>query len=325
MIRLRAIAILLLNLLLIPAMSSAEIRFWGYTGIAGPGVNRLNEVTAAGIPTNIASVDFAANWGSTNLGSITNSFQAAGVKAALFLDQVLFKKVYVPSSSCRDDGGAFSWRIRANWQDLLASFVSQNGPFISTNTTRFIVVFTEVNNACASLTEVQAAASAVKSYFPGIPTVMGYGFDGVTGQPAPAYIPAAIDWVGFWKYGYFDPADPANPYNADGGYLNEFNRLVGKLSPNQRIILVPDGFWALHLHAHLNSQNGPGTGWPQWYLQYLALNYERFALAQPKVVGMIVFAWGSSPPDITGTVDLPQAVRDRHREIGCRNVGGCGM
>ena len=149
-------------------------------------------------------------------------------------------------------------------------------------------------------------------------------FDGSLGQLAPAYIPAAIDWVGFYKYGYYDPANPAHPCNTDGGFLTAFDDLVSKLSPSQRIILVPDGFWAVHLHSHLPSKQGPGTGWPKWYLEQLALRYESFALAQPKVVGMIVFLWPSfARAEITGTRDLPQGIRDRHREIGCRVVGGC--
>jgi hypothetical protein len=287
-------------------------------------VNQLGEILAAGIPINVASVDFAENWESTDLGSITSSFQAAGVSAAIFLDSVLYRKLQVPSSSCQDADGPFRWALRGNWQQRLARFVSRNGRYIDPSTTSFLVVFAEVNNLCLSLTDVQTGASAVRSYFPGIPTVMGYGFDGSLGRPAPAYIPAAIDWVGFFKYGYFDPANPAHPWNADGGFLAAFDDLVSKLGPDQRIILVPDGFWAVHLHSHLPSKNGPGTGWPKWYLEHLALRYESFALAQPKVVGMIVFPWPSLPlAGITGTRDLPEGVRDRHREIGCRVVGGC--
>lgn len=304
--QLRTRIMILLSTVLVPTISSAEIKFWGYTGIADASGSHLGEVTAAGIPTNVDCVNFAEVWTSTDLGAITSNFQAMGVKTAIFLDEVLYKKFYVSSSSCQDANGPFRWRLRGNWQDRLANFVSQNGTYINSSTTSFIAVFSEVNNACLSLTDVQTGASAARSYFPGIPTVMGYGFDGSLGQPAPAFIPSAIDWVGFFKYGYFDPANPAHPNNADNGYLTEFNNLLAKLSPNQRVILVPDGFWAPHLHAHLNSHNGPGTGWPQWYLQYVALNYEKFALAQPKVVGLIVFSWPSAPTIFTGTKDLPR-------------------
>ena len=320
--RLYRIAILLLGTVAVPAMSRAELRFWGYTGIAGPEVNYLDEVLSAGIPINVASVEFAENWRLTDLGSITRSYQAAGIRSAIFLDNVLYTKIYVPSSRCRDNGGPFRWKLREKWQERLARFASRNGRHINPSTTLFLVVFSEVNNRCLSLPEVEAGANAVRSYFPEIPTVMGYGFDGSLGQPAPAYIPSAIDWVGFFKYGYFDPANPAHPYNADGGFLTAFDDLVSKLGPGQRIILVPDGFWAPHLHSHLPSNRGPGTGWPKWYLEQLALRYESFALAQPTVVGMILYAW-SSEPHIIGTRDLPRGVRDRHREIGCRVVGGC--
>lgn len=321
MTRFRAIATILLCIILVPTASFAGISFWGYTGIAGPDGNHLSEVTAGGIPTNVASVDFAEVWTSTNLAAIATSFQAAGVKSALFLDNVLFKQFYVTSSNCSDANGPFLWRLRGNWQDRLANFVTTNGSYIN-STTLFIVVQSEVNNRCVPLGDVQTAAMAVKAYFPTLPTVMGYGRSPGS-QPAPASIPSAIDWVGFFKYGIFQPSDPNNPNNADNQFLVEFNSLLSKLNSNQRVILVPDGFWATFLHAHLNSQNGPGTGWPKWYLQYVALNYESFALSQPKVVGMIVFLWPSAPPDITGTKDLPQAVRDRHREIGCRNLGRC--
>lgn len=310
----------LLSLCLFPALSSAEIDLWGYAGVAEPGVNRLSEITSAGIPVNVASVDFPGVWTGTDLASITSSFQAAGVKSAIFLDHVLYKRFKVASSNCQDADGPFVWALRGNWQERLANFVSVNGAYITPAQTAFLIVFIEVNNACLSLTDLDVGASAVRSYFPDIPTVMGYGFDGSLGQPAPAYIPSSIDWVGFFKYGYLDPANPSHPYNADAGYLTEFNNLVAKLNVSQRIILVPDGFWAPHLHANLPSHTG--TGWPKWYLQTLALNYESFALSQPKVVGMIVFLWPSFPPN-TGTVDLPQSVRDRHREIGCRNLGGC--
>ena len=322
--RLRAIAILLLGLVMTPAVSLAEIAFWGYTGIAGPGVNHLDEVRAAGIPTNVASVDFAEDWETTDLGSIISSFQDAGVGAALFLDQILYKKVYVAASRCLDAGGPFRWKLRGNWQRRLERFAEQNGRYIDPATTLFLVVSSEVNNLCLSLADVETGASAVRSRFPGIPTVMGYGFDGSLGQPAPAEIPPSIDWVGFYKYGYYDPATPAHPCNTDGGFLTAFDNLVSKLGPHQRIILVPDGFWAVHLHSHLPSKEGPGTGWPRWYLEHLALRYESFALAQPKVIGMIAFLWPSLQHiGITGTRDLPQALRDRHREIGCRVVGGC--
>ena len=79
----------------------------------------------------------------------------------------------------------------------------------------------------------------------------------------------------------------------------------------QRLLLVPDGYYD-SFHA--------ADGWPKWYLGVLALNYAQLALSDAKVVGLIFFRW----PGFTefgetklGVRDLPQGVRDRHREAAC--------
>jgi hypothetical protein len=304
---------------LVPS-AGAEIRFWGYTDLVGPGYNHLAEIDGHAAGTNLAFVNFAEDWTRTDLPKVMGEIQAANLRAALFLDAILFRRVPDPTSSCVDGHGRFSTRLRANWQIRLARFATAYGSLVRPETTLFLVVQAEVNNTCTPLADVEAAAFAVKAAFPGIPLVMGYGRS-PGAQPAPETIPQDIDWVAFYKYGTFDPADPGHPWNADDQYLEEFQGLLAKLNDQQRVILGPDSFWASFLHAHLGSQSGPGTGWPRWYLQYVSLNYERFALAQPKVVGMFIFRWASPSSDLIGTADLPRAVRDRHREIGCRNLG----
>jgi hypothetical protein len=317
----RLIPTVLFLLLALP--SFADITFFGYTGVADASGNRLPEIQAAGIRTNVATVDFQEVWNTTNLGATVAQFQASGVKAGLFLDHVLFKKFILASSPCIDENGQpFAIRLRLNWQDRLANFVAANGAHISPTKTAFISVNTEVNNGCSPLTDVQTAALRLKTYFPGVPMVMGYGRS-PGARPAPDFIPSAIDWVGLFKYGTFDPSNPNHPNNADNQYLVEFNSLVSKLSANQRIVLVPDGWWGGFLHKNLNSHNGPGTGWPKWYLGPLSINYEAFALRQPKVIGVLFFLWTITPfdPNFLGTKELPQSVRDYHRQIACRNIG----
>jgi hypothetical protein len=298
----------------------AEIRIFGYTEVAGPGYDHLNEIPGHGAGSNVVFVNFDEDWTRTDLAALERDFQAAGLRAALFLDKVLFKRFADAASPCRDAEGPLATHLRGNWQGRLARFARANGALVTPATTSFLVVLSEVNNTCTPLAEVEAAAVAVKAAFPGIPIVMGYGRS-PGAQPAPASIPPDIDWVGFYKYGTFDPNDPGHPWNADDQYLVEFEGLLAKLGAHQRVLLGPDAFWGTFLHAHLNSQNGPGSGWPRWYLQYVALNYERFALAQPKVVGMFLYRWTNRDADLLGTASLPKAVRDRHREIGCRNLG----
>ncbi|HZF07326.1 MAG TPA: hypothetical protein VFE33_00910 [Thermoanaerobaculia bacterium] len=317
---LRTVLGAVLGALLLAGTVRAEILVLGYTDVAGPGYNHLEEIPERGSATNVAFVNFEENWTTTDLPTLLRDFQTSGLRAALILDHLLFKRFPAVSSSCRDAQGLFATRLRANWRNRLARFAEAYGARVTPATTRFLVVQTEVNNICVPLDDVEAAAVALKAAFPGIPLVMGYGRS-LGAQPAPESIPPDIDWVGFYKYGIFDPAQPGYSQNADDQYLVEFESLLAKLDAHQRVLLGPDAFWADPVHGHLYGQSGPGSGWPRWYLRYVALNYERFAKTQPKVVGMFFFRWSNRDPDIVGTVDLPPVVRDAHREIGCRNLG----
>jgi hypothetical protein len=306
--------------LLLAGAARAEILVLGYTDVAGPGYDHLGEIPGRGSATNVAFVNFEENWTSTDLPAILHDFQTSGVRAALILDHLLFKRFPAVSSPCLDAQGPFAMRLRANWRSRLARFAEAYGARVTPATTGFLVVQSEVNNTCTPLDDVEAAAVAVKAAFPGLPLVMGYGRS-LGAQPAPESIPPDIDWVGFYKYGIFDPAQPDLPQNADDQYLVEFESLLAKLDAHQRVLLGPDSFWASFVHGQLYGQSGPGSGWPRWYLRYVALNYERFARTQPKVVGMFFYRWSNRDSDLVGTVDLPPVVRDAHREIGCRNLG----
>jgi hypothetical protein len=314
------LAAVLLALLLAGAVR-AEILVLGYTDVAGPGYDHLGEIPGRGSATNVAFVNFEETWTSTDLPAILSDFATSGLRAALVLDNLLFKRFPAASSNCLDaQGEPFVTRLRANWQSRLAHFAQAYGTLVTPATTRFLIVQTEVNNTCTSLADVETAAVAVKAALPGLPIVMGFGRS-PGAQPAPASIPPDIDWVGFYKYGTFDPAQPDLPLNADNQYLVEFESLLAKLNDHQRVLLGPDAFWSSAFQGHLYGQSGTGSGWPPWYLRYVPLNYERFALAQPKVIGMFFYRWSNLGSDLIGTVNLPPVVRDAHREIGCRNLG----
>jgi hypothetical protein len=83
------------------------------------------------------------------------------------------------------------------------------------------------------------------------------------------------------------------------------------MTPGQRLVLVPDGYYD-SVHA--------SDGWPKWYLGHLAVNYARLAQSDAKVVGLVFFRWpgffefGETK---LGVRDMPQSVRDRHREAAC--------
>src|SRR6185369_6189393 len=104
--------LLLVLLLSTPVSSYAAVSLFGYTGVADANGNKLPEIQGAMIHTNVATVDFTEIWTSTNLASITSQYQASGVKAGLFLDNVLFRRFPVTSSPCVDANGPFLWALR---------------------------------------------------------------------------------------------------------------------------------------------------------------------------------------------------------------------
>ena len=315
-------AILAVIVSLVTATARADIYF-GYVGIASETGNNVPQVEADGIHPRVAGISFPETWTAVPYGSYVTNFQSqtTKVQAIPFLDQVLFREYTSPSSPCIDytTNTHVFYGLRANWQARLANFVSTNGAYITAATTKFIVVHPEVNNGCVPLTDVDTAAQAVHAAFPGIPVTMGYGFDRNLGQPAPAYIPASIDRVGFWNYGQYDPSVPSNVCNADNQYLVRYNHLVSLLNANQKIVLVPDAFWETGLHDQMTCGGQYPAGWPKWFLGPVAQNYETFALAHTdKVDGMLMFLWGSAP-NIIGTVDLPSSVRTIHAQIAARH------
>ncbi|MCB1037696.1 MAG: hypothetical protein KDD47_27940 [Acidobacteria bacterium] len=323
------------------AGARSEVQVYGYLGVANENHNLISEITGQDIPFNTASVTFPENWTTVQLGPILSSFQSEGVKAQLWLDNVLFKRFSAASSACGAPGAYFKYRLRADWQQRLANFMSTNGAHITSAKVGSWVVFPEVNNGCVSFDDINAAALQLKSYRPTLPTVIGYGYDKDVGVTAPAAIPQSIDWVGFWDYGYFNPAqtacpNPPQPPCPSAGrpspckatfYLERLEDLKSKLAAHQRILLVPDAFWQTGIHGSLpecQSDQPVGTGWPQWYLSPVAANYAALAQSEAKVIGVLYWLWSTPPfPNAKGTRDLPTSVRTRHRTLGCTYLGGC--
>lgn len=269
----------------------------GYVNEEGVPSLRLSEIETHGIPTNVHTLE--VNTAADNLGARIQQLQTHGQRAALILDNLLFKNVPTLNTPC----GEFSWRHRIDFQAKFDNWFAINSHHLNPQTVAVVVINTEVNNRCISHVSIDMVTRYVKSKLPGIPTVAGYGRS--TGAaPLPDVVPPSLAGVAFFKYRTFDP-------RTDVAYQAEFNQLKSKLTPEQRIILVPDGFY---------DSGHAAMGWPKWYLGYLALNYMELALDDPKVVGMVVFLWSSfmdANGRVLGSRELPIGVLDKHRQVGC--------
>lgn len=270
---------------------------FGYAGVEEDLATYVNEIQLNNIPANVETVVVTS--AADDLRSRLSFLNSRGQRAVVILDSLLFR----PDPALNTPCGTNSWRIRLDFVAKFDNWLTLNASAIVPANVAFLVVNTEVNNRCVAASQVDQAAQYVSSRLPLLPTVAGY--DATRGaQPLPQTIPASLAGVAFYQYHILDP-------RTDASYQANLNYLKARMTPAQRLVLVPDGFYdSFHV----------ADGWPKWYLGNLALNYANLAASDPKVVGLVFFRWpgffefGETK---LGVRDLPQGVRDRHREAAC--------
>lgn len=269
---------------------------FGYAGVDENLSLYLSEIEANNIPTNAQVLVTSSP--ADDIRPRLDFLRSRGQRVLVVLDLLLFLNDTNLNTPC----GAGSWRHRLNYQARLDNWLSLNGTHITPAYVAALVVNSEINNRCISSSSLDIVTQYVKEKLPSIAPVAGYGRSSGA-KPLPDVIPSSLAGVAFFKYRTFDP-------QTDAAYQEDFNLLKSKLNPEQRIILVADGFYDSG-HAAL--------GWPKWYLGHAALNYMRLAQNDPLVVGLLIFRWpGFNEGEFNpGTRDLPQNVRDRHRQVGC--------
>ena len=271
--------------------------FFGYAGVEENLTTYILEIEANNIPSNAQTVVVAS--AADDLRPRLSFLKSRGQRAIIILDSLLFR----PDSTLSTPCGTNAWRSRLDYIAKFDNWLALNAQSLVPDTVAILVVNTEVNNRCISAASLDEVTRYVASRLPALPTIAGY--DGTRGaQPLPQTIPASLAGIAFYRYHVLDP-------RTETTYQSNLSYLKARLTPAQRILLVPDGFYdSFHVQ----------DGWPKWYLGVLALNYAQLALNDPKVVGLTFFRWpgffefGETK---LGVRDLPQSVRDRHREAAC--------
>lgn len=268
---------------------------FGYVGVDWNLTLYTAEVESNAITTNVQVLSAGA--AAESLGEKIDFLRARGQKAIIILDRLLFINDATLNTPC----GMNSWRNRLDFKAKFDTWLGVNEPHLTAEKVAALVINGEVNNRCIPAASLDSVTQYVKARVPSIPAVAGYGRS--TGaQPLPPTVPASLDGVAFFKYRVLDP-------RADAAYRSDYESLKSKLTPAQRIILVADGFY---------DSGHAAQGWAKWYLGHLALNYMRMALDDQAVVGLVFFNWPGfveGGETKLGTRDLPQSVRDRHREV----------
>ncbi len=150
------------------------------------------------------------------------------------------------------------------------------------------------------LSEMNLVSSLVKNDFPAIPLLMVEAYTSVNTME----VPTQMDWVGFDRYGEFDP-------NTSVGFQNDLITLKTKLSsPSQKIMLIIDDQWYPDYLTYL--------GWTQDTMAYVVQNYYDLAASDPSIIGLIGYIWpgGLDAPTHHGVRNLTSAVINKNVAIG---------
>lgn len=270
---------------------------FGYAGLDHDLFTFIPDIESNNIPTNVQMI--TVNTATDDVGAKVNFLNSHGQRAIVVLDNLLFRTDSTLNTPC----GVNAWRHRLDFKTKFDNWLTLNAAHIVREKVAILVVNTEVNNRCISFTSLDAVAQYVGAKTPSIPVIAAY--DGSNGaQPLPEAIPSSLAGLGFYRYHVLDPRTEAT-------YQSHLNHLKSRMAPEQRLILVPESFYdSFHAAAR----------WPKWYLGVLALNYAQLALSETKVVGLVFFRWSTWEEfgeTKIGAVDLPQSVRDRHREAAC--------
>lgn len=270
---------------------------FGYAGVEDDLIAFIGEVERNNIPANAQTIVIGS--AADDIGPRLGFLNSRGQRGILILDGLLFR----PDAALNTPCGQNAWRKRLDFKAKFDAWHALNAASLVPEKVAIVVVNTEVNNRCVSVSSLDEVTQYVNSRLSTLPTIAGY--DGTRGaQPLPETIPASLAGVAFYRYHVLDP-------RTETTYQSHLAHLKARMTSEQRLVLVPDGFYD-SFHA--------ADGWPKWYLGVVALNYAKLAAADEKVVGLVFFRWpgffefGEMK---LGVRDLPQSVRDRHREAAC--------
>ncbi len=338
--------------LLVAGTAGAELCQFGYADAAnvGDGAPLLGWSAArnAGVPQDsgrIIPLDGAAvEAHARNIKPHIQAMNAAGIRPIVDLSEVLFKKDPLVNPNCGADyergylRNTTAWPhqdFKAGYEAKLDSFLALNASELGIDSIRGFIVHVEANNNCVPAWRINTAARALKTrgYGPaqGYALAAGYGLDNTnlmgfsyvgTGMPTGSF-PFELSHITPWSYDIHSLlANSVYNTNSDViqlGVTGFWNKLVGKLRPNQQVIW---GMTALcdplqeqmYNGSHLAPQHRLGTQCTNlplagtWPLRYVSDNFRSFAEQQPRMEGLIAILWTGE----RGTGALNSSVADSH-------------
>lgn len=223
----------------------------------------------------------------------TNLMNAHCVNPIVHIQEVFFQIVDTNAPS-----GA-NYDLRPNFAARWATFIATNAAVLNQSQIACFYVADEPAWNGISFAEMDTVCSLVKSTFPTIPILLVEAYTSV----AVMQVPQTVDWVGFDRYGVFDP-------QFDLAFQQDLDTVKARLSsPTQKIVLVIDDQWLPYYGQ---------AGYPPDTMKYVVQNYYDLAVADTSVIGLVGYIWpgGLDDPGHLGVRNLTQGVIDKNIEIG---------
>lgn len=202
-----------------------------------------------------------------------------------------------------------NYNLLANYEDRWNTFKSINNTILNAEQIGALYIADEPTWNGIIYDELNAVCVLLQADFPEIPIMFVEAYTVLDSL----IIPVDVDWVGFDKYGVYNP-------DTDADYLSDLALLKSKRSnPAQKIIIIIDDQWL------------PLYGWAGYApedIEGMVQNYYELASNDTSVIGLIGYLWagGLDDPEQLGVRNLPQNVIDKNVAIGSmikQNNSGC--
>lgn len=228
-----------------------------------------------------------------NIVRRTRAMNARGVRALLHISELFFQEVDQNAPS------GHRYALRPDHAQRWATFRAVNAAVMSPAAVQALYLGEEPTWNGISYAELKAAADLIAATTT-IPILV------VEGYPAlQAFrIPPSVDWVGFDHYYIKDPLH-------DTTFQGELALLKSKLSrADQKLVFIMDSSYYPAAHGYFGIQRSD--------MRAIAAAYYAMALAEPKAVALIGYAWpgGFDDPSSLGARELDLLTQLRYIGIG---------
>ena len=184
------------------------------------------------------------------------------------------------------------FELYADWRARWSAFKSKNQATLNTSRIGAFYLLDEPTWNGVSFADLDRVSQTLKTDYPSIPILLVEAYPALSALK----VPVTVDWIGFDRYGIFDPAKNA-------AYLRDLAMLKSKRSNDQKIVIIGDTQWVPSYETDFGiSPLKMGPTFDSYY---------ELAASDPDVIGLLGYLWpaGFDGPKALGARNLPSAVQ----------------